>query len=100
MNTAPLAWILPDWPAPGRVRALITTRQGGVSTGPYGVPPEGLGGMNLGFGSGDLPQAVSENRTRLRQLLPSEPRWLKQVHGAAAVAAEQVTAPVEADASY
>jgi purine-nucleoside/S-methyl-5'-thioadenosine phosphorylase / adenosine deaminase len=100
VNTAPLDWIRPDWPVPGRVRALITTRGGGVSTGPYGAVPEGQGGMNLGFGSGDLTEAVGENRTRLRQLLPSEPRWLKQVHGAAAVAAEQVTAPVEADASF
>ena len=100
MNAAPADWIFPDWPVRGHVRALITTRQAGVSTGPYGVPPEGQGGMNLGFGSGDLPEAVRENRMRLRQLLPSEPRWLKQVHGAAAVAAEQVTAPVEADASF
>ncbi len=29
-------WIVPDWPAPPSVRALSTTRQGGVSTGPYG----------------------------------------------------------------
>lgn len=100
MNAAPPDWIRPDWPVAGHVRALITTRQGGVSAGPYGVPPQGRGGMNLGFGSGDLPEAVSENRARLRQLLPSEPRWLKQVHGAAAVAAEQVTAPVDADASF
>src|SRR5262249_49432414 len=28
-------WIVPDWPAAGRVRALITTRSGGVSSGPF-----------------------------------------------------------------
>ena len=29
MNTH--GWIVPDWPAPPNVRALITTRAGGVS---------------------------------------------------------------------
>jgi drug/metabolite transporter (DMT)-like permease len=28
-------WIVPDWPAPTAVRALVTTRTGGVSVGPY-----------------------------------------------------------------
>ena len=28
-------WIVPDWPAPPGVRALITTRAGGVSRGAY-----------------------------------------------------------------
>ena len=30
-------WLVPDWPAPARVRALSTTRHGGVSQGPYGL---------------------------------------------------------------
>ncbi len=46
-------WIQPDWPAPANVRALITTRAGGVSRGPYGVPPHDRDGMNIGLGSGD-----------------------------------------------
>ena len=29
-----LDWIVPDWPAPARVGALVTTRRGGVSAGP------------------------------------------------------------------
>ena len=45
------AWILPHLSAPG-VRALITTRPGGVSRGPWGAA-NGSGGMNLGLGSGD-----------------------------------------------
>jgi purine-nucleoside/S-methyl-5'-thioadenosine phosphorylase / adenosine deaminase len=93
-------WIRPDWPVHERVRALITTRAGGVSGGPWGVPPHGEGGMNVGFLSGDAPELVRENRARLRAWLPSEPRWLKQVHGPAVVRADDVEQPVEADASF
>ena len=100
MNAADPRWIRPDWPAASRVRALITTRHGGVSRGAWGVPPEGADGMNLGFLSGDAPEAVRENRARLREALPAEPRWLKQVHGAAVVRADAVSAPVEADAAF
>jgi len=93
-------WITPDWPAAACVRAIITTRHGGVSRGAWGVPPYRAEGMNLGFLSGDAPEAVAENRARLRAALPAEPRWLKQVHGAAVVRADAVTAPVEADAAF
>jgi YfiH family protein len=94
------AWIAPGWPAPRRVRALITTRTGGVSKGPWGGVPGGEGGLNLGFLSGDAPESVRENRARLRAALPAEPRWLRQVHGAAVVPADRVEAPEEADAAY
>ncbi|NMG74841.1 peptidoglycan editing factor PgeF [Aromatoleum diolicum] len=67
-------WIEPDWPAPVRVRALATTRHGGVSVGPYAS-------MNLGTHVGDSPQAVAQNRAVLRACLPAEPLWLDQVHG-------------------
>ena len=82
------------------MRALVTTRSGGVSNGPWGVPPAGDGGLNLGVLSGDAPEAVRENRARLRAVLCAEPRWLKQVHGATVVRADDVVAPVEADASH
>ena len=85
-------WIVPDWPAPKCIRSLITTRNGGVSRGP-------CASFNLGLRTGDDPQAVAANRALLRELLPQEPRWLKQVHGARVVAADSVTAPPEADAS-
>lgn len=88
----PFDWILPDWPVPSHVRALVTTRNGGVSTGPYAS-------LNLGFAVNDDPDAVAENRARVRAHLPSEPRWLKQVHGAGVVTAESVATLVEADAS-
>jgi YfiH family protein len=42
----------------GQVTALVTTRHGGVSAGPYGQ-------LNLGGHVGDDPAAVTENRRRL-----------------------------------
>ncbi|HUI99485.1 MAG TPA: peptidoglycan editing factor PgeF [Usitatibacter sp.] len=68
-------WLVPDWPAASRVRAFVTTRSGGVSEGEYAS-------MNLGAGSGDAAANVARNRAIVRALLPSEPRWLAQVHGA------------------
>jgi len=74
--------IEPDWPAPRGVRALVTTRAGGCSVGPYAS-------LNLGVRSGDDPAAVSENRRRLAALLPAPPVWLRQVHGTAVVDADR-----------
>lgn len=82
-------WITPDWPAPPNVRALITTRSGGVSLGPYAS-------MNPADHVGDEPQAVAANRVLLRAALPSEPFWLKQIHSE--IVAEAGIGPVEADA--
>lgn len=68
--------VVPDWPAPARVRALTTTRRGGVSTGPYAS-------LNLAGHVGDDPSRVASNRLRLKDAfsLPDEPGWLEQVHG-------------------
>ncbi len=66
--------MIPDWPAPANVKALQTTRQGGVSAAPYDS-------LNLGDHVGDSPMAVERNRQLLSALLPGEPVWLKQVHG-------------------
>jgi hypothetical protein len=71
-------WIVPDWPAPRKVRTLFTTRNGGTSIGPYAS-------LNLGDHVGDNPLNVEKNRRLLRHILPGEPMWLKQVHGTAAV---------------
>ena len=84
-------WIVPDWPAPTRVRALITSRNGGVSRAPFDS-------MNLGTRVGDDARHVQENRARLRALLPAEPHWLRQVHGARVTEARQAAAEEEADA--
>lgn len=85
-----LAQLVPDWPAPARVRALSTTRIGGVSRGPYGLADGSAGGLNLGTHVGDDADAVAENRRRLQTWLPSAPRWLEQVHGCAVVTADGV----------
>ncbi|MGE0081259.1 MAG: peptidoglycan editing factor PgeF [Thiohalomonadaceae bacterium] len=87
--------IFPDWPAPPQVRAAVTTRVGGVSVGPYAS-------LNLGDHVGDDPAAVAENRARLVQALglPSEPRWLKQVHGTCALDAAAAVGGCEADAGF
>ncbi|HZR67922.1 MAG TPA: peptidoglycan editing factor PgeF [Burkholderiales bacterium] len=85
-------WIVPDWPAPAGVRALVTTRSGGVSAGPYAT-------LNLGSRVGDEPACVERNRAVLRACLPSEPRWMKQVHGTRVAGADAAAHDVEADAA-
>lgn len=86
-------WITPDWPAPHNVRALFTTRNGGVSLGNYAS-------LNLGDHVGDDPAAVQQNRTLLRRVLPGEPRWLKQVHGTTPIQMDDVGGVIEGDAAF
>jgi polyphenol oxidase len=90
---SPADWIVPDWPVPATVHALITTRAGGSSRGPYES-------LNLGTRVNDSADAVVANRAILRSLLPAEPAWLNQVHGTRVVEADAVTTPLEADASF
>lgn len=84
--------LIPDWPAPKNVRALQTTRQGGVSAAPYAS-------LNLGDHVGDAPLMVAKNRMLLEPLLPSEPVWLKQVHGTTVVDAAHTSCLPVGDAS-
>lgn len=88
----PPEFILPDWPAPAAVRALQTTRCGGGSRPPYD-------GFNLGDHVGDAAAAVAANRALLRDFVPAEPVWLRQIHGTAVVDAAAVAAGAEADAA-
>lgn len=84
--------ISPDWPAPARVKGLMTSRQGGVSVAPWAS-------LNLGDHVGDDPAHVAANRARLRRQLPAEPGWLRQVHSARVVELGRDANP-EADASF
>lgn len=68
--------IHPRWPAPPGIRAVSTTRIGGVGAGEFRS-------LNLGAHVGDTADAVAGNRRLLREAcgLAEEPGWLKQVHG-------------------
>jgi len=71
------ALLVPDWPAPVRVRALVTTRRlPGNSQPPFDA-------FNLGLRSGEDEAVVQSNRALLIRALglPSAPCWLRQVHG-------------------
>ena len=83
--------ITPDWPAPANVRALQTTRQGGISSPPYDS-------LNLGGHVGDAPLRVTRNRLSLNSLLPGEPVWLEQVHGTVVANADMAGCAPGADA--
>jgi polyphenol oxidase len=75
-------FLIPDWPAPAKVKALVTTRAHG----------------NLAYHVGDRKSAVAA-RLGLRAHLPAEPAWLTQVHGTRCVDAGAAAHGTEADAS-
>lgn len=83
---------IPEWPAPGNVRACFTTRHGGFSTGPWAS-------ANLATHVGDQLSAVTQNRERLTRSLALEqqPCWLNQVHGTHIHRLDQCTYGVTAD---
>lgn len=85
--------LFPEWPAPAHVRAVQTTRRGGISPDPWDS-------FNLGDHVGDDPGRVAANRAELRGALPAEPRWLQQVHGVHTVDAAQAADRPTADASF
>lgn len=96
MNTANsqlIELIYPDWPAPANVKALQTTRSGGVSHAPYER-------LNLGAHVNDDPIAVARNRQLLSPYLPSEPVWVNQVHGVDVIDAATSSCLQNADASF
>lgn len=71
-------WLVPDWPAPESVKALFTTRHGGVSLRPYDT-------LNLGAHVGDDPAAVETNRHRLQSAVQAQTPgaravFLNQIH--------------------
>ena len=86
------------WPAPAKVRTLISTRAGGVSLPPYA-------GLNTGLHVGDDAAAVMHNREVVAQYTGKPVAYLQQTHStivvaaSAAVEAAQVGQVLEADAS-
>lgn len=94
MNAEP-ELIRPDWPVPSAVRAVTSTRRGGVSAPPFDS-------LNLGGHTADAPGAVAENRRRFRQAagMSAAPRWLAQVHGIDVFHVTGDGLPVTADAAW
>ena len=88
-----LSFLMPDWPAPANVKALQTTRHGGISQGVYAS-------LNLGDHVKDQPQHVAHNRQLLSAYVPSEPVWLNQVHGVRVIDAATAGCIEQADASF
>lgn len=91
-------FIQPDWPAPANVKALSTTRKGGMSQDAYS-------GLNLGMHVQDEPATVLQNRQQLSVTagLPNPPHWLNQIHSTEVFAIntpESQPEPPSADASY
>lgn len=91
--------LIPSGLPPG-VRALSTTRSGGVSLPPYGS-------LNLGDHVGDASDHVAENRRILTRKagLPGPVFWLAQCHGTRVLKAppsptESLALPPSADGSW
>lgn len=87
-------WLGPVAPLAPGVRVLTTLRCGGLSTGAFA-------GLNLAAHVGDAADVVAANRRRLRHALalPTEPAWLRQVHGTHVVTAAGDAGEPEADAA-
>ena len=65
--------ITPKWNIPSNVKCLITTRNGGISTGNFAS-------FNLATHVGDNIDYVNYNRKLLLSHVSNEPLWLKQTH--------------------
>ena len=84
----------PDWPAPFFVRALMTTRRGGVSQAPWDE-------LNLGLFAGDDSTCVQKNRALLEREMGVPAAYLRQVHGSEGVAIDLNTSPAtQADVAW
>lgn len=90
----PLHLIEPDWPCPPNVKAIISTRRGGCSSGPYASG-------NLGDHVSDDPESVRLNRQLLeKQTGVAQWPWLQQVHGTEVVRFEGAARGQCADGVY
>ncbi|MFT5483978.1 MAG: YfiH family protein [Halieaceae bacterium] len=80
------------WPAPANIRAVVSTRRGGVSSGVYRS-------LNLGLHVGDEETLVATNRQRVVECLNPglSLQWLDQVHGSEVVVANSLGERPQAD---
>ena len=87
-----IEFIKPDWPAPTHIRALATTRKGGVSESPFDS-------LNLGLHVEDDRARVMANRELVNNNAGHPPvQWLNQVHGNKVVKYSDSLVSLEADA--
>jgi YfiH family protein len=88
-------WLVPDWPAPAHIHAVMTLRTGGVSEGVFNS-------LNVAAHVGDDDDRVRQNRQLVKDslVLPSEPVWLEQIHSNRVVNAANTPVRQQADASY
>ena len=86
--------ITAQWPAPPQVKALTTTRFGGVSQGDFAQ-------WNLAAHVQDNPDHVATNRQILLETLqlPNDPIWLNQTHSTRCVNVDIPGYDSNADAS-
>lgn len=97
--------IIPQWPAPDNVKALVTERE--VSSAleqenrlGQSLPP--YHSFNLGDHVNDLPRHVASNRQQLLEAAQGcdEIRWLQQVHGTDCPDAQLILNGAQADAAF
>jgi YfiH family protein len=88
-------FIIPEWPAPAKIKAYSSTRLGGFSYAPFDS-------FNLAAHVGDSFADVKQNRENLREVLqlPNDPFWLSQIHSTTVVQASHEQLNLTADASY
>ena len=82
---AQLPGLVPEWTVAARVKAYMSTREGGVSPPPWSS-------LNLGDHVGDEPERVSHNRHLVGRALDVQPVFLEQVHG---IRVLTLTSPVQ-----
>ncbi len=87
--------LYPNWQVPNNIKALMTTRTGGMSIAPFDS-------FNLGNHVGDDPSAVKKNRDLLVEQfdLPHFPVFLNQIHSTRVLELPYSGNDFNADASY
>jgi YfiH family protein len=88
-----MSWIQAQWPAPPRIQAGCTHRQGGHSQAPYQS-------LNLALHVDDHADQVTQNRHQLQQILQQKAplTWLNQQHTAHATYFDNHDAQTPTDA--